>query len=44
MKPAWNYLYESKVNCETIAHPVYWVVGYMTKHSHLVFVHTRVMH
>lgn len=28
MKPAWNYLYEIKVNCgKKITHPVQWVVG-----------------
>lgn len=43
MKPAWNYLYEIEVNCGN--NPPSLVGGrYMARHSHLVFLHSRVMH
>lgn len=43
MKPAWNYLYEIKVHCGKNNSPSLVGVGYVARHSHLIFVHTRVM-
>lgn len=43
MKPAWNYLYEIKVRCGKNNSPSLVGVRYVARHSHLIFVHTRVM-
>lgn len=43
MKPAWNYLYEIKVSCGKNNSPSLVGVGYVARHSHPGFVHTRVM-